>query len=172
MVGLCALGVSSCVIVDNRTSDDLYYPAYATYDNSQLYMQSNYSNSSYNYKYNYSIQPKQDVVVPDSYHVGEVRSPVSFQDRDSVWVSSQNPQAYTIELANGDKASKVAQVLYKAPKNDRRAQVKYQRYGKNYYRGVYGSYHSAAEAQKALDALPVDIRNGATVTRWDRVQNK
>lgn len=170
LAGICALSLSSCVLVDNRTSDNLYYPAYATYDNNQLYMQSNYSNSGSNYKYNYLVQPKHDVIVPDSYHVGDMRSPVSFHERDAVWVSTQNPQAYTIELANGEKASTVAQTLYKAPKNDRRAQVKYQQNGKDYYRGVYGSYNSAAEAQKALNSLPAEIRNGATVKNWSSIQ--
>jgi hypothetical protein len=170
IVGLSVLSMSACTLVDNQTSENLYYPAYASYDNSQLYMQSNYGNSSSNYKYNYSIQPPRDVIVPDSYHVGDMRSPTSFHERDEEWVRSQSPQAYTIELANGEKASKVAQALYKAPKQNRMAQVKYQRNGKNYYSGVYGSYKDAADAQKALSSLPADLRNGATVKSWSSVQ--
>jgi septal ring-binding cell division protein DamX len=170
-LGFCALGISSCMMEDS-TSRNLVYPAYPSYDNRQFYNQGNLDmvNYSDNYKYNEAYESKQSVVVPDSYHVGEMHSPVSFRDRDQTWVSGQNPQAYTIELAEGDKASQVAQVLYKAPKNDRMAQIKYEQGGKEYYRGVYGSYHSAEEAQKALDALPADIKGRASVKNWRSVQ--
>jgi septal ring-binding cell division protein DamX len=115
-------------------------------------------------------QSSQGVVVPDSYHVGEYHSPVSFKDRDKGWVSSQNPQGYTIELADDQKASKVAQKLYKAPKNDRMAQVRYQKNGKPYYKGVYGTYNSPEAAQKALDQLPAELKQGAGVKSWGSVQ--
>lgn len=171
VLSLCALGLSSCMMEDS-TSRNLVYPAYAYYDNRQFYDQSNLDMANYsdNYKYNESRESKQTVVVPDSYHVGETHSPVSFRDREQTWVSGQNPQAYTIELADGDKASQVAQALYKAPKNDRMAQIKYQRGGKEYYRGVYGSYHSTEEAQKALDALPADVKSRASIKSWQSVQ--
>ena len=173
VVGLCALGLSSCMIMEDSTSKSLNYPAYSSYDDNQMYRNNSSNASAYNtnYKYSDNNQPKQDVVVPDSYHVGEMRSPVSFHDRDQSWVDSQSPQSYTIELANGDKASQVAQKLYKAPKNDRMAQVKYQQGGKEYYRGVYGSYSNAEDAQKALDALPADVKNGASVNNWGSVQH-
>jgi hypothetical protein len=166
VVGLCALGMSSCVILENGTSDNLYYTTYAPYDDSRLYSQNNYKMPNANY----TVQSKQDVIVPDSYHVGEMRPPVSFQDRDQTWVSSQNPQGYTIELAEGEKASKVAQALYKAPKTNRMAQVRYLRDGKDYYRGVYGSYGSADEAKKALDSLPLEIKSSASVKNWSNIQ--
>jgi hypothetical protein len=172
VIGVCALGMSSCVVMENSTTANLVYPNYPSYDSNQYYMQNYYSSSNYRYNYNYKYdsQPRQEVVVPDSYHVGSMRSPVSFHDRDESWVNSQNPQAYTIELTEGDKPSSVAQKLYKTPKNDRMAQVKYQRDGKERYRGVYGTYNSAAEAQKALDALPAEIKNGASVKSWGSVQ--
>ncbi len=171
-VVFCALGMSSCMIMEDSTSRNLVYPAYASYDNRQFYNQNNLDmvNYSDNYSYNEIREPKKTVVVPDSYHVGEMHSPVSFRDRDQTWVSGQNPHAYTIELANGDKASQVAQTLYKAPKNDRMAQIKYQRDGKEYYRGVYGSYSSPEQAKKALDALPADLKGGASVKSWGSVQ--
>lgn len=174
LVGFCSLGLSSCMIMENSTSQNLNYPAYATYD-TQFYNQNNLNRVPENYKYDaykYSedSSSKQNVTVPDSYHVGEAHSPISFKDRDQNWVSGQNPQAFTIELADGEKASQVAQKLYKAPKNDRMAQVKYQRGGKEYYRGVYGSYNSAQEAQKALDTLPADVKNGASIKNWGSIQ--
>lgn len=176
VVGLCVLGLSSCMIMNDTTSASLNYPAYHTYDNNQYYLQNTYNmpNTNYkydNYKYNEAYQTKQDILGSDSSPVSEARTPVSFHDRDHSWVSSQNPQAYTIELSEGEKASQVAQKLYKAPKSEKMAQVKYQQNGKNYYRGVYGSYNSAAEAQKALDALPPEIKNGASIKNWGSVQH-
>lgn len=170
LLGLGALSLSSCALMDNSTGTSLTYPAYATPDDNLAYMQNNYGSFEKNYKYNEVTPPKQNVVVPDTYHVGDMRSPVSFQDRDQSWVENQNPQAYTVELAEGDKAAKVAQTLYKAPKNERMAQVKYQQDGKEYYRGVYGTYSSAAEAQKALEALPSELKGNAQVKSWGSIQ--
>ncbi|MGC1181746.1 SPOR domain-containing protein [Legionella sp.] len=175
VVGFCALGISSCAMMDNSTGTSLNYPAYApayaSYEDNKAYVRNNYKlPNNYDYSYYENTSSKQEIVVPDTYHVGEMRSPVSFQDQDQTWVSSQNPQTYTIELAAGDKPAKVAQTLYKAPKNDRMAQVKYQQGGKNYYRGVYGSYSNAAEAQKALEALPPEIKRGASVKKWGSIQ--
>lgn len=162
IMGICALTLTACT-VDESTYQ--YYPIY--YNNTQPYTMYDYNTVNYDYKYN----EKQDVVVPESYHVGELHSPVSFKDRDQNWVNGQDPNGYTIELVDGDKASRVAQVLYKAPKNNRMAQVKYERDGKEYYRGVYGSYTSSDEAQKALNALPPEIKNSASIKNWSNVQH-
>lgn len=162
LMGLCVISVSSCSMVDGEYTN---YPTY-TYYPAQPYTSSNYTMTNYDSRYT----PRQDVVVPESYHVGELRSPVSFKDRDETWVNNQNPQSYTIELTEGNKASTVAQVLYKAPKNDRMAQVKYERDGKTYYKGVYGTYNSSAEAQKALNDLPPELKNSASVVNWSSVQ--
>ncbi|MFI4919644.1 MAG: SPOR domain-containing protein, partial [Legionellales bacterium] len=116
-------------------------------------------------------QQTQGVVVPESYHVGAYHSPVSFKDMDQSWVSRQNPQGYTIEIADDAKASEVARKLYNTPKNDRMAQVQYQRNGRVYYKGVYGTYSSSDAAQKALDALPPDIKQGAGVKTWSSIQS-
>jgi septal ring-binding cell division protein DamX len=139
------------------------YPSY-TYNDNQLI---NYNSSDAGYRH---TDGGQQVAVPDSYHVSEYQPPVSFKDRDRTWVSGQNPQGYTIELAEGEKASQVAQTLYKTPKNDRMAQVKSQVNGKAYYKGVYGTYPDAASAQKALDALPDEVKKSAGVKSWGTVQ--
>jgi hypothetical protein len=162
-VGLCVINLSSCTMnEDNYTTS---YQTY-TYDETQLNPQGNYQMNNYGYQ----NQSSQSVFVPDSYHVGEYHSPVSFKDRDRNWVKSQNPQGYTIEVADDEKASHVAQKLYKAPKSDRMAQVKYQRNGKAYYKGLYGTYDNAEAAQKALDALPPEMKQGAGVKNWGNVQ--
>ncbi|KTD04261.1 SPOR domain-containing protein [Fluoribacter gormanii] len=159
---VCAFIMSSCT----KDSEYLTYPAYSYTDITEPYAMN--SNRMLNYDYRY--QPARAVNVPDSYHVGELHSPVSFKDRDQTWVNSQNPQGYTIELAEGDKASQVAQVLYKAPKKDRMAQIKYERDGKTRYKGVYGTYGTAEEAQKALNSLPPEIKSSASVINWGNVQ--
>lgn len=165
VLSFCAINLCSCMIYDNEN----YNPNYQTYtyDNSQLYPAANYGSSTAGYRYSTN---EQTVAVPNSYHVGEYHSPVSFKDRDRTWVSNQNPQGYTIEIAEGEKASQVAQKLYKTPKNDRMAQVKYQMNGKPYYKGVYGTYPDAASAQKALESLPEDIKQGASVKNWSTMQ--
>lgn len=165
-IALSVVNLSSCMVYEESYSS---YPSYAyVYDNSQLYPQADYRSANYRY---YQDQSSQGVTVPDSYHVGEYHSPVSFKDRDRNWVNSQNPQGYTIEVADDEKAAQVAKKLYKAPKNDRMAQVKYQRNGKAYYKGLYGTYDSPEAAQKALEALPPDIKQGAGVKNWGSVQN-
>jgi septal ring-binding cell division protein DamX len=120
--------------------------------------------------FGYQPTQKAEVEVPESYYVGPSHSPVSFKDKDNEWVRSQNPQGYTVEVADDEKASKVAGKLYKLPKNDRMAQIRYQRGGKGYYKGIYGSYDSQEAAQKAMSALPEDVRAGAAVKNWGSVQ--
>lgn len=159
------LFLSSCMVNDENT--DVGYQTYS-YDARQPYTQMDYSYTNYNY--NYKNYTGTAVSVPNSYHVGAAHSPVSFKDRDKEWVNSQNPQGYTIEVADDEKAAKVAQKLYKAPKNDRRAQVQYQRDGKNYYKGLYGNYDNPQDAQKALDAMPADIKQGAEIKNWGAVK--
>ncbi|KTD67904.1 MULTISPECIES: hypothetical protein [Legionella] len=160
---ICAFAMSSCT----KDSDTISYPAFSYVDiTQQPYNINSYNMTNYDYRY----QQKREVSVPNSYHVGELHSPVSFKDRDQTWVNSQNPQAYTIELTEGDKASHVAQVLYKAPKKNRMAQVKYDQDGKTRYKGVYGTYSTSEEAQKALNSLPPELKGGASVVNWSSVQ--
>lgn len=162
--GLVSLNLASCTNQEDNLR--LGYEVYP-YDNNSVYQ-------AQEYKYNYYVSTDREykaVDVPNSYHVNSYQTPVSFKDRDKDWVTKQNPQGYTIEVADEEKAAQVAQKLFKAPKSDRRAQIKYQRNGKEYYKGVYGSFESQEAAQKALDSLPPDVKQGAGVKQWGAVQS-
>jgi septal ring-binding cell division protein DamX len=118
----------------------------------------------------YAYQEKDPVVVPESYHIGATISPTPHTDRDREWVNNQT-NGYTIELASGDKASEVANTLFKAPKNQRTAEIKYQKDGKTYYRGVYGTYPTSEAAQEVLKSLPPDVAKDAGVKSWSNIQS-
>lgn len=166
-ISLCVVSLSGCMI--DGTNDGGYrhdYPSYE-YQPSPLYPESS-DNVSY---YGPPEASKNNIVVPESYHVGAVHSPTASKDVDRSWVSSQNPQSYTIEIADGEKASQVAGKLQKAPKNERMAEVKYQRGGKAYYKGLYGSYPSYDAAQQALSALPEEVKQSAGIKAWGNIQN-
>lgn len=155
----------SCTIADEYYNTISYTtPAY---DPNPLYPSVDANSAETSYR---SSKPSDNVIVPESYHVGQFHSPTSFKDRDRTWVSGQNAQNYTIEIAEGEKASQVARVLYGTPKTDRMAQIKYQWRGKTYYRGMYGSYPDAASAQSALDALPSAIKQNAQIKDWGSMQ--
>ena len=111
------------------------------------------------------------VTVPESYHVSTESAPASFKDREKTWVGRQSPQNYTIQLDDSEKASAVASTLQKAPKDARRAEVKYNRSGEQHYRGVYGTYSSYEAAQKAMTNLPSDLKQNAKVKTWGSVQS-
>ncbi|MDP1602596.1 MAG: SPOR domain-containing protein [Legionella sp.] len=137
------------------------------------YQQNYQRRSSYNIgtDYGYDGGSRGQVTVPDSYHVGAYHSPTAAKDRDRRWVSSQNPQGYTIEIADDEKASQVAKKLYQIPKKEPMAEIKYQRDGKAYYKGLYGTYVNPEEAQKALNSLPDDVKQGAGIRNWGNLQN-
>ncbi len=139
-------------------SEPLYPESYDTYSN---------------YRYYSAPEPdmvKKGVEVPDTYHVGPMRSPVSHKDQDRNWATSQSPQGYTIELADDAKASQVAQTLQKVPKTEHVGQVKYEKNGQSYYKGLYGSYNSYEAAQQSLNSLPEDVKANATIKNWGNVQ--
>lgn len=168
----CVGALSACTMVDDTTYVNYQTatpsPIY-TYDQTQYYSQA-YGGESGNYKENY-YQGSGNVSVPESYHVGSVRSPQRAKDSDHSWVVNQNPQAYTIEIADDPKAAAVAGKLYQLPKNNRQAEIRYQRNGTPYYKGLYGSYSSQEEAQKALDSLPPDAKQGAGIKNWGSIQS-
>jgi hypothetical protein len=71
----------------------------------------------------YSSDYHQQVSVPDSYHVSSYHPPEKSKNVDEQWVGGQNPTGYTIEVADGDKASSVANTLLQAPKNERKVKL-------------------------------------------------
>lgn len=134
------------------------------------YNKSNNNGTSNNGNGAYVPGSRKVVKVPEGYHVGSDHSPASFKDREKSWVNRQNPQNYTILLDDNEKASEVASTLQKAPKDARKAEIKYERGGKRYYKGVYGTYPSYESAQKALNSLPDDLKQNAGVKTWGSVQ--
>lgn len=168
-ITLCAVGLSACTSLYNKSSDTHTYPSKNRDAAIQLYPDGYDNGGAYapDQVNAASIKP----VVPDSYHVGDATAPASFKERDNGWVGKQNPQGYTIEIANGENAANVASSLQKAPKNERAAEVKYKQDGKQYYKGVYGSYPTYEAAQQALNALPDDVKQGASVKTWGNIQS-
>lgn len=163
---VCVSSLSACSSYNSE--NDSYYQAYNPNNQGTVIYSENYDSRNY---YPEMQQDSKPVVVPETYHVGAYHSPTPHANRDREWVSGQNPQSYTIELADDEKASRVANTLYNAPKKERMAEVKYERNGKTYYKGLYGSYPSYEAAQKALSELPADVKQKAGVKSWSSVQS-
>lgn len=108
------------------------------------------------------------VVVPETYHVSRLHGPTSAKHVDHQWVSTQQPDAYTIALAKSPEASQVANVLYTAPKRERSAEVK----AGGQYMGVYGSYSNYEAAEQQLNGLPDALKGQAKIIRWQAVQRE
>jgi hypothetical protein len=156
----------------NYNSTDGIYDNYYKYDESKYYSKTFYSQAyDLGGPDNYKYQPKREINIPDTYYTGAYRSPTSHKDMDKSWVQGQNPQQYTIEVADDEKAARVASKLYRLPKTDRSAELKYQKEGKVFYKGVYGTYNSKEEAEKALNNLPTDLKEKAGVREWGSVQS-
>lgn len=161
-LSLCATNLTACLMDQpNYPSFQSYYTGY----NSQPYVDTRYYSNYSNYN---ESQPV--VEVPDSYHLGAFHAPISHKDVDRTWVNSQNPQGYTIQLGESEKAAQIAGTLYKVPKTERSAEIKYSNGSRTYYKGVYGSFGTYEEAQKALNNLPPDIQQGAGIKNWSSVQ--
>lgn len=120
--------------------------------------------------YSSNYPGKGQVSVPESYHVSAYHPPEPSKNVDHQWVSSQSASGYTIEVDDSDKASSVANTLLKAPKDERKAEVKYQQGEKTLYKGVYGSYPTQEAAQQALQKLPSDLQQKANVKSWGSIQ--
>lgn len=166
MLARTALILSQVCLLSACISNANYRPNESTHIDDMNYFPQSYSTVYYNEAYQ---QPYREVIVPNSYYAGS-QSPISHKDQDRFWVTSQNPHSYTIEIADGEKRSQVAKQLIKAPKSDRTAQIQYQRAGKIYYKGVYGSFNSQEEAEKALNNLPGDLKQNAGIKSWGSIQ--
>lgn len=161
-ISLAVMSLTGCML--NGTPSQEKYVPYSTYENS--------SNMLYPDSYETISTPRDEpvssgkVTVPQSYHMS-MGTPETSKNLDKSWVSNQSPQAYTIQLVTDSKASRVANVLYKAPKQERSAEVKTTQ---GTYTGVYGTYPSYEAAAAQLNALPEDVKQGASVTTWGQVQ--
>lgn len=162
VVSLCVVGLSSC----SSMFEESGYSSYQGYSYDQSVVQDGQMQPG---AYGEQVE-KKGVEVPNSYHVGVNRAPVSPKNVDKNWVNSQNPMGYTIEVADDEKPSNVASRLQQMPATDRKAEVKYKKGGKTYYKGVYGTYNSYQDAKKAYDALPADVKANARVKNWGSVQ--
>ena len=114
------LGLSACnnVETSSRYADGSYMGYYDPSERPDLPYVPSAAVYSYESTIDYQSPPVEEhvVTIPDSYHVGSMRAPVSHHDRDKTWVNTQNPNSYTIELINSPKASDVAKRLMQAPK--------------------------------------------------------
>lgn len=162
-ISICSISLSACM--SGGAGNYSNYQPY-DYQSAPLYPEG-YENTVV---YDYPEAPSQKgVTVPASYYVGNT-TPVSSKDVDRTWVNNQNPAGYTIEVADGDQAWQVAGSLQKTPKDAHSAEIKYQNNGKAHYKGVYGSYPNYDAANQALNALPEDVRQRASIKTWGSVQ--
>lgn len=127
--------------------------------------------NDYNYKAEAQREEKREVVVPETYHMQTYQGPQAHKSRDRRWVETQDPKGYTIEVADSSRPSEVANKLHQAPRNQRMAEVQYRQNGSAYYKGLYGSYSSYEEAERALHSLPEEVRSGAKISTWNKVQS-
>ncbi|MDF1757126.1 MAG: SPOR domain-containing protein [Legionellaceae bacterium] len=168
LISFSAMYLSACMMDGTSMSNFGSYRPYGYSDSQMVYPEGYESYGSYEQGgYDPERRTESKVVVPNSYHVGS-GNPTPSKDLDKNWVNSQNPQSYTIELANDRKPSKVAGVLYKAPKNERSAEVKT---SSGSYKGLYGSYPTYEAAQEKLNSLPDNVKKGAGIKSWGSVQN-
>ena len=89
---------------------------------------------------------------------------------DLAWVQKQNPEAYTIILASGEKPLAISQALMEAPKTEHAAALKYEQRGQIYYTGLYGSFDDNANAQNQLNKLPENLHSSAKIVQWKNIQ--
>lgn len=164
LLSLLLAGLSACTQYNQEN-----YRAYTA----QSYEEVNYYPAAFSNEtvYDSYQSGSKGVHVPESFHVGSYRSPVKAKIRDHQWIQQQSAQGYTIELADDQKASYVAEKLSHTPKTDRMAEIKYNREGKIYYKGIYGTYSTQEEAQRALSGLPETIKKDASIRQWREVQN-
>lgn len=170
--GLCALGLTAC---QTTSSTGQTYETsggyYETYSNANF--MDNATDSPFYEDYTDARATEGGgggVTVPETYHVGAYHSPVASKDRDRSWVAQQNPQEFTVQIADSEKAAQVAGQLVQTPKKEHSAEIQYYRNGNPHYKGLYGSYSSYDAAQKALQSLPENVRKQANIRTWSEIQ--
>lgn len=166
---LIALMISSPLIFLQGCTSFLNQPSYEQTENYDNYYSQEQDES---YTGGQFVPRARHVTVPETYHTSQGRSPTSHKQKDKSWVKTQNPNTYTIEIADDNNPATVAKKLFKAPKDHRMAQIKYDKNGKKHYTGVYGSFKSKEEAQKALEKLPAEVKAKAGIEQWSKVQTK
>jgi hypothetical protein len=164
-LGACSSAFQEAMYTERS---DYNYSYYGNHDSNSNYYSGNYSNN----QSGSSDGGAKPVHVPQSYHVGNYNSPVSHKKRDRSWVNRQNPNSYTIKVAEDQKPANVAKKLHGVPRDQRAAQIRTQRNGKPSYTGVYGTYNSVESAQQALNNLPRNVKKNAKVKNWRDVQQK
>lgn len=161
------LAVSLCVSLTACQTTHSSYQSYQYGDSTYTSQSPLYPDSYESVQYGQYLEEK-TALPPEKFNRYE--APVPAKDMDKHWILGQNPQAYTIELDQSERASQVASALSNAPKNERMAEIKYQKNGKTYYQGIYGSFPSAEAAQQALSRLPDNVKQNAQVKSWANVQ--
>ena len=176
-----ALTLTACVAFNENFYHEAPTPPYhhATYHTNESHYDpgANYPSATTIHYYPQAMTSPNNYLPSSNYldliaQPEEINSPVKAKDMDTDWVNNQNPGTYTIEVADSEKASEVAGILYHSPKKERMAEIPYQQGRKTHYKGLYGSYDSKETAQKALNELPPDIQKQAGIVQWQAIQGK
>ena len=167
ILSLSTITLSACMIDGTSSLSTINPYEYNKHDQQSIYPDSYETYSSHSEAYIEPTSTPHDVVIPNSYHIGTMGGPTSSKSIDKSWAQSQNPNSYTIEVASDQKPSRVASVLYKAPKSERTAEVKT---NNGEYKGLFGTYPTYEAAQEKLNSLPDDMKQNASIKKWNNVQ--
>ncbi len=170
VICLCALCLSGCFI-DGTSSENKYFwdtPNDYNYS-TQPYPEEYDSSFNTSYHNNNEIPYPQNVVVPESYHLGIANTPPVSKDEDRRWIEQQNPRDYTIQVTKNPRPAAVANTLQQMPKSSRSAEARSQ---SGSYVGVHGSYSTREEAETELNKLPPSVKGQAQVKNWQAVQSE
>lgn len=168
IISLSTIALSACMVDGTSSLSTIHpYEYNKSQDQQTIYPDSYDTYSSYSGAYNEPAAQPKEVVIPNSYHIGTMGGPASSKSIDKTWAQSQNPNSYTIEVASDQKPARVASVLYKAPKSERTAEIKT---NNGEYKGLFGTYPSYEAAQEKLNTLPDDIKQNASIKKWNNVQ--
>lgn len=167
--GCIGLSFLSACSLDGVYDNDYHWSVPDSQENNQPYPEGYDTLVSQDNSPTYNRHTPQNVAVPESYHVGITNTPMASKDEDKRWVETQNPEGYTIEIAEDSKPAHVANTLQQTPKNEHSAEVKSQQ---GSYLGLYGSYSSKEAAENKLNTLPENIKQNARVKNWRSVQKE